>query len=115
MFALPLKEVVIAAAVFDGMFAAQRGAGFIDRAAARLGIEKAATAFENRVFLMAHHVMAVIFLEAREFLFGGFISQAMMFRQSLDVGLGDFDPVIGAAITGTLRAIVFQARRFQYG
>jgi hypothetical protein len=38
-----------------------------------------------------------------------------MFRQPLDVGLGDFDPVIGAAITGAFRAIVFQARRFQYG
>ena len=97
------------------MFAAQRGAGFINRTAARLGVEKAATAFKDRVFLMAQYVMTVIFFEAREFLFGGFISQSVMFRQPLDVGLGDFDPVVGAAITGTLRAIVFQARRFQYG
>ena len=100
MFAFPHQEVVIAAAVFFGMHAAQRRARFIDRAAAQLAIEKLATALIDAVFFVAQNEVFVIRLIAREFGFGLFISQAVMFGEPFDVGLGDFDPVISAAITG---------------
>ncbi len=54
MTAFEIKEVVVAALIFIGKFAADRRAGLVDGTAARGGVEEPADAAEVLVLLSAH-------------------------------------------------------------
>src|SRR5262245_3503044 len=109
MTPLPFQEVVVAAVGTVGVFVADAGAGFVDRAAAGLGVEEHADAAVDLVFLMpedllvGHH-----FGEAAA---GGLDVDAEVLGQPVEVPLPDDDALIAAAIGGALRAVVIDLRR----
>jgi len=98
MTALPGQEVVIAASLFFREGAAGVGAMFIDRAVSFGRMEKLASGFEDVIFVVSQHAVAVAFDEFGEFTLGLFVTQLETLCQSRDVAFRDQYPIIGATI-----------------
>lgn len=107
---LEFQKFVIAAARRVRVGAADGRPGFIDGAAALLGIEKAAGRAEMLVLPVAQHLRFLSGIILRELLLGLRIVQVEMPRQPGDVAFADFDQCIAAAIGRAFAAVVAQAR-----
>jgi hypothetical protein len=109
MAALGGEKVVITAPQAVGIAPADFGPGLIDRAASLVAVEKLADRFEDVVFLMAEHSVAIRYLDISLFdLLDGYTE---VFCQTLDVSLVDIDPVIATAIGRAFQTIEEHAQR----
>src|SRR5262249_3748469 len=81
MTAFPGQEVVIAAVLFFREGAAGIGAMLVDRAVPFGRMKKLASAFEDVIFVVAQHAVAVALDELGEFALGLFVTQPETFCQ----------------------------------
>jgi hypothetical protein len=103
MAALGGEKVVIPAPQAVGITPADFGPGLIDSAASLLAVEKLADRFEDVVFLMAEHAVAIRYLDVS--LFDLLDGQMEVFCQTLDVSFVDIDSVIATAIGRAFQTI----------
>src|SRR5437660_340650 len=104
MRSFPAQKIVVTAVRLVGIFVADAGPRLVDGAAPRFGVEEHAGRAERRVLLMAEDVLAGDdFRESAERDLG---IDAEVLCQSIDVALRHFDPIVSAAIRGTLAAVV---------
>ena len=101
------KIIIAAAALFTGIVAAGGGAGFIDRAAPRLGVKKLADAAEVFVGLAPHQKFVAV-ANAGEALFRGREAELVVLGEALDVTLVERDDGVRAAIAGAIEAVVMR-------
>src|SRR5262245_48740277 len=101
MAAFPCQELVVTAAILFREGAAGFRSVLVDCAVSFCRVEEPACAFEDVVFAVSEHTIAVLFDEHGEFALGLFITQAEALRQSLYVALRDQYPVICAAVSRT--------------
>ena len=105
LFAFELEKVVVAAMLLGGVFAAGRGAGGVNGAAASLGVEELANAAEVLIGFALQAVLPAV----RHFgkaLLGRCEIQGEMLRQPFHVPPGDRDHGVGAAEAGAFGAVV---------
>ncbi len=101
--ALGGEEIIITAAEAVRVLAADCRPRLVDRAAARLFIEKLADLLEYMVTLTAKHAVAIGYLRVP--LLGLLISDAEMSGQARDVSSRNFDTIIAATVRRAFRAI----------
>lgn len=114
MFALKLQEVVVTAFLAVGEFAADVRAGFVNRTAAQLVVQKLAGGLidvvravsENALVDMVIRVAFGEFVFPREGNFGRVVAELEVFGQAVDITLGDDDAGIAAAVARALAAVV---------
>ena len=114
MFALELDEAVIAAFFAVREFAANRRTGFVDGAAAQIGVQKLAGGLvdvvgampENALFNVIVRVAFGKFIIARKSDLGALIGKAEVFGQPLDIAFRYNDARVAAAITGAFATVV---------
>jgi len=105
MRALPLQKFEVAAPARIGIETANPRTMLIDGAATLGRMEELAGAFEDRIFAMAQHA-PVAFDHLGEALLGGVILEVEALRETRDIAFRDDDVIVGAAITGALRAVI---------
>jgi hypothetical protein len=69
-------------------------------------VQKLASAFEDIIFVMSQHAVAVALNELGEFVLGLFVTQFEALRQSRYVTIRDQYPIIGATVSRTFRTVV---------
>jgi hypothetical protein len=112
MLALPGQELVIAAAILFGKGAAGCGTMLVDGAVSLRRVKKLTSAFEDVVFAVSQHTMAVFLDELGEFALGLFITQLESLCQSRYVALRDQYPIICATVSRTFRTVVAEVRYY---
>src|SRR5256885_12287551 len=106
---LEFEELVVTASRMVGILVADGGTRFVDRAAARLRIEKRADAAVDGVFLVAQDLLALDDLrEPRE---GRVEVDVEVFGEALHVALRDDDSIVAAAVRRTLCAVILGRHR----
>ena len=101
--ALGGEKIIITAPEAVRVLAADRWPRLVDRAAARLFIEKLADLLEYVIFLTAKHAVAEGNLRIP--LLGLLIGEAEMAGQPYDVSSRNFDTIIAATVCRAFRAI----------
>ena len=104
MLALELQEVVVAALVAVGIFAAHGRAGVVDGAGTLVLVEEHAHRLEDVILAVAQHLVSVFHLLG-EALLRRFGADVEMLGEALDVARLDLDVVVAAAIAGAFRAV----------
>jgi hypothetical protein len=104
---LPGQKVIISAPAAVWKLAADGGPGVVYRAAPGVFVEKLADAVKHIVLLMAQDALAISDLGVSSFsLFNG---QPEVPCQTFNVGPGDIDPIVAAAISRAFIAIIQDA------
>jgi hypothetical protein len=104
---LPGQEVIISAAASVGKLAADCGPGVVYGAAPCIFVEELTDAVKHIVLLMAQDALAIGYLGVSSF--GLFYGQPEVPGQAFNVGPGDIDPIVAAAIGRAFIAIIQDA------
>ncbi len=100
-----LQKVVVAAVFLIRKLTADFGPRAVDGATAGIRIEETADPAEMLVFLAPHNALVAV-VRFGEFALRLRIRIAMVLRQSFDIALGQRYDGIGAAVAGTVEAVV---------
>jgi hypothetical protein len=99
VLALPGQEVVITASILFWKSSTRFGTMLVYGAVPHGRVQKPASAFEDFIFTVSQHTMAVFLDEPGEFAFGLFVTNLEALRQSRYVAFRDQYPIIRATVS----------------